>query len=54
MDKHKRPDTKSKLELNSKKVELEWLKTFFVLFLSFFFALKARPQILKFEFVRLS
>jgi len=46
------PYSKSKLDLNSKKVELEWYRKVFVCVytVSFFFALKARVQKLKFEF----
>jgi len=34
-----RPYSKSKLELNSKKVELEWYKNFLSVFISFFYSL---------------
>jgi len=45
----KRPYSQSKLELNSKNVELKWCKIFSSVFLSFFFALKVRFQVVKFE-----
>jgi len=52
-DEDYRPYSKSKLELNSKKVQLERCKKFSSVFLSFFFALKARLQILEFEFCQI-
>jgi len=52
---NKRPYSQSKLELNSKNVELEWGKIFFVrVYISFFFALKPRLQRIQvLSFVRL-
>jgi len=41
--------SKSKLELNSKKVVLEWCKKCLSGLMSFFFALQVRLQVLKFE-----
>jgi len=41
---------KSKLGLNSKKVELKWWKKFSPALICFLFALKLRLQALKFEF----
>jgi len=49
-----RPHSKTTLELNSKKVELNWPKKFLSVFVRFFFALTAELQVRKFEFVRLS
>jgi len=48
------PYFKGKLELNSKKSNSSNEKSFSSEFNSFFFALKARLQAIKFEFVRLS
>jgi len=45
--------SQSKLELNSKKVELEWCKKKIRLFISCFFAHKAKLQLLKFEFCQI-
>jgi len=40
----KRPHSKSKLELNSKKIELECCKIFLSVFVSFFFELKSQTS----------
>jgi len=47
--KNKRLYSKSKLELNSKKVELESCKNFFVCVYIFLFALKTKLKVLNFE-----
>jgi len=51
----KRPYSKSKLELNSKKSHsIKRCKFFSFVFLFSFFALKARLQVLKFEFCQIN